>query len=108
MERACKLFLKIADKMIIEHSTVELGKMMSSPALRYKNKVFAFYHNKEMIFRLGKEFEPEVFRLKKYSVLNPFKNRAPMYGWIEVPYVENKKWEKLAGYALNRLVKDSR
>jgi len=79
IEKANLLFFKIVDEMVDEHDSVNLGKMMSSPALRYKSRIFAFYYNNEMIFRLGKEFNLETFRLREYSILNPFKNKAPMY-----------------------------
>lgn len=105
MEKAYTLFLRIVDEMVNEHESVSLGKMMSSPALRYKNRVFAFYHNNEMIFRLGKEFHPETFKLKKYSILNPFRNKAPMYGWFQVPFMESRKWKKLAALALDKIAK---
>jgi hypothetical protein len=103
-EKAYILFLKIGEEMAAEYSSVSFGTMMSSPALRYKNRVFAFNHNSEMIFRLGREFSPEIFKLKKCSILNPFKNKAPMYAWFQVPFVENKKWKKLTEYALKKLM----
>ncbi|HZD34854.1 MAG TPA: hypothetical protein VE130_06585 [Nitrososphaeraceae archaeon] len=106
-EKAYAVFLKIGEEMAAKYSSVSFGKMMSSPALRYKSRVFAFYHNNEMIFRLGREFSPKIFNLKKCFVLNPFKNKAPMYSWFQVPFVENKKWKKLAEYALKKLMEES-
>jgi hypothetical protein len=108
VEKAYMIFLRIVDEMVNEYHSLNLGKMMSSPALRYKSRVFAFYHKNEMIFKLGREFDPETFKLKEYSILNPFKNKAPMYDWFQVSFVENKKWKKLAVYALNKIMKDSR
>lgn len=106
MERAYTRFLRIQEEMITKYGSVSPGKMMSSPAIRYKTKVFAFYHNNEMIFRMGKDFDPSTFKLRKYSILNPFKKKAPLYGWFQVPIIESKKWEKLAIYAYDKIVKE--
>lgn len=106
MERAYTRFLRIQEEMITKYGSVSPGKMMSYPAIRYKTKVFAFYHNNEMIFRMGKDFDPSTFKLRKYSILNPFKKKAPLYGWFQVPIIESKKWEKLANYAYDKIVKE--
>jgi hypothetical protein len=106
MKKAYTIFLRIQEEMVAEYALVSPGKMMSSPAIRYKTKVFAFYHNNEMIFRMGKDFDPSTFKLKKYSILNPFKKKAPLYGWFQVPIIESKKWKKLAIYAYNKIVKE--
>lgn len=100
MDKEEILFSKIAEKLSKENRYVTPGKMMSSPGIRYKNKVFAFYHKNEMIFRLGKEFQPRKFRLKTYRLLSPFKSKPPLSGWFQIPYTEKGKWEKLARQAL--------
>ena len=107
MKKAYTIFLRIHEEMVAEYALVSPGKMMSSPAIRYKTKVFAFYHNNEMIFRMGKDFDPSIFKLKKYSILNPFKKKAPLYGWFQVSISEGKKWKKLAIYAYDKIVKES-
>jgi hypothetical protein len=108
MDKEEKLFEKIAAKLTVERRDVAPGKMMSSPGIRYKNKVFAFYHqrDKEMLFRLGKAFEPEKFKIKKFSLLNPFKNKPPMAGWFQLPFTENRKWKKLARHALEVMAEE--
>ena len=106
MEKEAALFEKIAAKVTEEHRDVAPGKMMSSPSIRYKNKVFAFYHQKEMVFRLGKAFKPKNFKIKKFSLLSPFKNKPPMAGWFQIPFTENRKWENLARRALKVMAKE--
>ena len=59
MEKEEKLYLKIGDALIAKDSNISHGKMMTSPGLKYKNKVFAFFHNNAITFKLGKEFDPE-------------------------------------------------
>jgi hypothetical protein len=107
MKKPYTIFLRIQEEMVAEYASVSPGIMMSSPAIRYKTKVFAFYHNNEMIFRMGKDFDPSIFKLKKYSILNPFKKKAPLYGWFQVSISEGKKWKKLAIYAYDKIVKES-
>ena len=84
---------------------VAKGKMMSSPALKCKGKVFAFYHNEEMGFKLGKEFEPKEHGLKDWSYLSPFKNKPPMKAWFMIPYSEKAHWESLTSLALDKMAK---
>ena len=93
-------FDTIAQKYIAEQSNVHLGKMMSSPGLKYKNKVFAFYHNDHMGFRLGPHFDPEVFGLQKIKLLSPFKTKPPLKGWYMVEQDEKHLWEPLCAEAL--------
>lgn len=100
MEKKEELFSKIAEKLSKESRSVRPGKMMSAPGITCKNKVFAFYWKKEMIFRLGKDFDPASVGLEHWQLLNPFNNRPPMAGWFVVPYSEKAKWEKLARHAL--------
>jgi hypothetical protein len=70
------------------------------------NKVIAFYYKKQMVFRLGKGFEPVEFGVKKYQFLQPFKTKAPMKGWFQIPYSENSKWGKLTILALNKMIRE--
>ena len=75
------------------------GKMMSSPALQYQGKVFAFLHQEAMTFKLGKKFDPEAFGLREWSYLSPFKNKPPMQGWIVVNEIEKEQWPYLTSLA---------
>lgn len=106
MDQEELLFRTIADNLAKVNSSVVLGKMMSSPGITYKNKVFAFYYNKQMVFRLGKEFDPKSFQLTEYSLLNPFKNKPPLAGWLQITYADKDKWEKLAKHALHLITKE--
>ncbi|MCG8605084.1 hypothetical protein MJD09_08810 [bacterium] len=103
MEPEELLFNQIAAKLTAENDSVNLGKMMSSPAVKYGNQVFAFYHKKEMIFKLGKDFDPAAFEIIEYSLLSPFKKKPPMAGWFQIPYTYHHQWEVLARQALSLL-----
>jgi hypothetical protein len=107
VQEACEeeqCFRSIAALLARENSAITSGKMMSSPALQYQGKVFAFYYDKQMVFRLGRAFQPEAFSIRQYQVLAPFKTKPPMADWFEIPFAEQHLWEDLARYALQRLV----
>ena len=107
MDKEQLLFDKIVIKLSKENTKVKAGKMMSAPGIKYKNKVFVFYYDKEMIFRLGEFAEPKKLGVKKFHLLNPFRNKAPMKNWFVIPYSESKHWEKLAKFALDVLSDES-
>ena len=96
-------FRSIAALLAREDSAITLGKMMSEPALQYQGKVFAFYYGKKMVFRLGRDFQPELFDIQHYSVLAPFKTRPPMVDWFEISFADERRWEELSRYALGLL-----
>ncbi len=104
MPDAAAMFEAIKTDLIAQHQLVADGKMMSSPAITYKGKVFAFYHQDEMVFKLGKDFDPASHGLQDYSLLNPFKNKPPMAAWFCIPLNEQDKWAVLAEAALQKTV----
>ena len=103
MDKEESMYLIIGDKLIKKHDGIVHGKMMSSPGLKYKNKVFAFYYNREMTFRLGKGFDLNKLGINKFSLLSPFKNKPPLAAWFNIPYEFRKHWEELAEIALSKL-----
>lgn len=106
MDKEEEFFNEIAQKLSKVKRLVQIGKMMSSPGVRYKNKFFAFYYKKEITLKLGKDFEPKSYGIKKWKHLNPFKNKAPMKNWYQIPYSEGKHWEELSKLALDFVVKE--
>lgn len=104
MEKEQELFQTIT-KRLSRQKGVKQGKMMSAPGITRNGKVFAFYWKKEMIFRLGKDFDATAFGLKEWHLLNPFKKRPPMAAWFCVPYSESRHWEELARRAVATLAR---
>ena len=102
MDKEELLFNKIASGLSKGHH-VSKGKMMSAPGIKYKTKFFAFYYNREMIFKLGSSFDPKKHDVKNCRSFNPFMNKAPMKNWFQLPYSEHTRWKELATYALNFL-----
>ncbi len=94
------VFQDIISQLSTSNEHVAEGKMMSSPGIRYKNKVFAFYHNQSMIFKLGKGFDISAIGVKEHKFLAPFKNKPPMTAWFEISATEADKWSELAEIAM--------
>lgn len=93
-------FKEIREQFCLKHPEVTEGKMMSSPAIHYKNKVFAFFSKKDkMVFKLGKDYSlgKHSFELSEF---NPFKTKKPLAGWYEVDFEYDEKWNELTELAL--------
>jgi hypothetical protein len=96
-------FNEIREQLCLTDPNISSGKMMSSEAITYKGKVFAFFSRKQkMVFKLGKDFDPDSFGIE-ICIFNPFKKRAPLNGWFEVPFTEKERWDPLANKALTLL-----
>lgn len=92
-------FDEIKQKLCIRYLEVTEGKMMSSPAIHFNKKVFAFFsRNNKMVFKLGKN--PALPKGIELYEFNPFKNKGPLTGWYEVDYIYKDSWEKLTELAL--------
>jgi len=101
MEEA--FFNQIRTMFIHKENLVQSGKMMSSEAITYKGKVFAFFsRKKKMVFKLGKEFDPNSVD-DEIQVFNPFTKRGPLNGWFEVPFSKKDLWIPITEKALDRI-----
>ena len=101
MKSAKDKFYQIFYHLSQNDPDISIGKMMSSPGIKYKSKVIAFYHNDEMIFRVGKKID-----LKKHGIINPkflspFKTKPPMKGWISLTYSDENRWEEFTEISLD-------
>lgn len=103
MDKGENLFNELVEKFTEENKDVAFGKMMSSPALKYKGKVFAFFYNGKITFKLGEAFNPESFGLTNVELLNPFKTKGPLKGWYVIGYHDSKHWETLTKQSLENL-----
>lgn len=93
-------FKSVCESLCGAETGVSEGPMMSSPGLKFKNKVFAFYYNDEMVFRLGKGYHIEQHGISEFTHLSPFKNKPPMAGWFCIDEKYSQVWETLAYEAL--------
>ena len=98
-------FERIRRLLCSSEEGVTVGKMMSSPAIHYNKKVFAFFSSKDkMVFKLGKDYPRDQMDVT-FKEFSPFKNKKPLAGWYEVDYSYLPKWEPLAREALGLIVK---
>ena len=96
-----ELFNQIRLEFTNSEPQVKPGKMMSSEAITYKDKVFAFISRKnKMVFKLGKGFDPDTADIEM-NVFSPFKNKKPLSGWFEIDYQYNDHWKPYTEKALN-------
>lgn len=93
-------FMALVSTFTVSNPDIILGKMMSSPGLKYRDKVFVFYFRERMGFRLGPAFNPRKLGLKSAEPLSPFKSKPPRKGWYVVGKKESHTWERLASMAL--------
>lgn len=93
-------FTRICHIMTAMNDDVLPGKMMSSPALSCKGKVFVFFGKGGMGFRLGPQSDPKTLGIAKPQPLSPFKTKPPLKGWWIVNEDEAALWEQLAAKAL--------
>lgn len=98
-----KLFEEIVDILSTEYKNVERGPMMSAPGVRYKKKNFAFFHNNEMTFKLGKHFDAGSYGIKRIRHLSPFKTKPAMKSWYIISSNQKNLWEELANLALENI-----
>jgi hypothetical protein len=101
-------FLAIAAQLAAESQEITTGKMMSSPGIRYRNKVLAFFYRETMVFKLGRAFDPGSYGLHDYQLLSPYKTRPPLRDWFEVSATHSDRWEALARLALQRMREELR
>lgn len=100
-------FNEIRDQLGLKNQLVHPGKMMSSEAVQYDGKVFAFFsRKKKMVFKLGKAFDPDSAGIE-INVFNPFKNRGPLNGWFEIPYSAKQHWIHFTEKALDLIKLES-
>ncbi|WP_350286794.1 hypothetical protein [uncultured Croceitalea sp.] len=95
-----ELFTAIRAALCQQHVDVTEGRMMSSPAIHYKGKVFAFLSTKQnMVFKF-KNTELLTNYGIPATVFSPFKTKKPLTGWYEVTYQNHQRWKILSEEAL--------
>lgn len=98
-----EVYEAIREQFCLRHTYIASGKMMSSEAITYKDKVFTFYSRKKrMVFKLGTVFDRGQVDME-IAVFSPFKNRAPLRGWFEVPFDEKVLWIVMTEKALDHI-----
>lgn len=88
-------------KLHCDKQGVTAGKMMTAPALKYDNKVYAFFWEDEMTFKLGKDYDIQAHGVNEIRFLSPFKQKPPMTAWYIVGNDQMALWQELLDRALS-------
>lgn len=93
-------FEQIRAEFLKKDRAITEGKMMSSEAIHYQGKVFAFFSTKgKMVFKLGKDFDVSVSDVP-LQVFSPFKTKKPLSGWYQLDYDYKDAWYEFTEKAL--------
>lgn len=84
-----------------QRNYVKLGKMMSAPGIRYKDKNYAFFFKEKVGFKLGKEFNIDGYELSQWEHLSPFKTKPPLTAWYIIGVDDVHVWEEFAALAFD-------
>ena len=105
-----ELWTALAAELVAREKGVSHGKMMSSDAVTFGGRVFAFHTGKGRFeglgIRLGRTFDVDALALSSWEYLAPFKSKPPMKDWILVGPAERKRWPELARLALKQMKAD--
>jgi len=97
----------LAAKLVAAEPDVQHGRMMSSDAITFGGRVFAFYTGKGRFeglgLRLGRAFDVNALALSSWEYLAPFKSKPPMKDWILVGAAHRNRWPELARLALKQM-----
>ncbi|MEM8846523.1 MAG: hypothetical protein AAGD17_05410 [Bacteroidota bacterium] len=97
-------FDEIRQKLCLQYLKVTEGKMMSSPAIHFNKKVFAFFsRDNKMVFKLGTNL-PSISGVELVE-FNPFRNKGLLTGWYETDYIHHATWKELTEMALHLAMK---
>lgn len=101
------LWRKLADELVATEEGVERGRMMSSDAVKFGGKVFAFYTTRGRFaglgVRLGREVDVFSLKLTDWEYLAPFKSKPPMMDWILIGAKDRARWPEMARFALDMM-----
>ena len=103
MTKAENVFQNILSELMKEEENVIPGNMMRADGIKYKTKVFAFFHQEKMGLRLGKDFDPEPHGITRFEYLSPFKNKPPMKAWFMIEEEFASKWKDLTRIAFEKM-----
>ena len=94
----------LADRLVLMEDGVEYGKMMSSPAVTFNGKVFAFFNDSDFLrgvgVRLGRDHDIDGEGLTGWQPLSPFKTKPPLKDWFVIGPDDTEHWDRLARAAL--------
>ncbi len=95
-----KLFDSIAQEFASGDAGITKSKMMGSPCLKVRGKMFAVYWRDAMIFKLAGDAHKNALARKGAQLFDPSEMNRPMKEWVVVPYAHKAKWRAFTESAL--------
>ena len=96
-------FNRVIHQLEQRYSHLARGQMLSSPAIEYKGRAFAFCQQDKMII---KYLDREVLigiGIRATQDYRPFTKQVSLSQWCEVPFYYHADWTELAEMALDAL-----
>jgi len=97
------IFNHVIDQLEQRYSHLARGQMLSSPAIEYKGRAFAFCHKDNMIIKYDDRQVLVNIGIRATQDYRPFTNRVSLSRWCEVPFYYHADWTELAEMALDAL-----
>lgn len=92
-------FEAIADELVADGGAAR-GKMFGSACLKVGGKVFAVWHDMDMVFKLDGEDHARAMGLDGAHLFDPSGMGRAMKEWVVVPSDQAAEWRSLAREAL--------
>lgn len=98
-------FEKILIDLTSRYQDVSIGRMMSASAIQYQSKIFCFFKDEKMVFKIGRETDlKKEYQIDSYDLFSPFDSKPPMQDWFIVSKEFQSRWHILAGQSLQKLI----
>lgn len=96
---------RLAEDLVAHEEGVERGRMMSSDAVKFGGKVFAFYTARGRFqglgVRVGRDLDVFSLKLAEWEYLAPFTSKPPMMDWILIGAKDRVRWPEMARLGLS-------
>ena len=97
------IFNHVIDELERRYTHLGRGQMLSSPAIEYKGRAFAFCQKDNMIIKYNDRQLLVNIGIRGTQDYRPFTNRVTLSQWCEVPFYYHADWTELAEMALDAL-----
>ena len=94
-------FLQLIHNLEQDHTHLARTRMLSSPAIEYKGRVFAFCQRDQLVIKLEDYEQLAGIGIRATSEYKPFSNRLLFRQWREVPFYYREDWREIAEMALS-------